>query len=218
MQAALFSARKNRLARIAASAGSSGPDGGVTVWNASDETGVAVTGNGLIATTSTFNFNGIRATPLKSLSGTGKFYFEIACNGLFSDSRSSIGFGDGSATNGQGEGNAAHTAGINEAGTLIQSAGFDTITVTLGPITGQTLGFAVDLGNKLWWVTYDGVHWNAGGTANPTTGLGGVQWTTQLTTSIAPMVTIIDNGASATLNCGQKVFTHTKPSGFSAWG
>lgn len=188
-----------------------------TTWNPSDKTsGITLSGGNLIATANTFNFNGMRGTTSKDNVTGGAFYFEVTCNGSFSDGRSFIGFG--LATAGLGTTNSsASLGGINEAGTNIQVAGFDPRTVALGAFPSKTYGVAIDITNKKYWFTSDGTTWNAGGTANPATGVGGGTWTIQLGAPIFIMGSIIDTGAAMTLNPGPSSFLYTIPSGFVAW-
>lgn len=184
-----------------------------TTWNPADQTGIDFSGGNLVASGHSFNFNGMRSTTSKS---SGVQYFEVTCNGSFSDSRSCIGFGLSTATLGQTNAN-GNAGGINEAGTNIQVAGFDPRTVSLGAFPNKTYGVVLDIDSKKYWFTGDGITWNTGGTDNPSTGLGGATWTTQLAGPIFIMGSIIDAGATMTLNTGASAFAYSLPVGATAW-
>lgn len=188
-----------------------------TIWNASDKTS-GITVSSELATANQFNFNGVRSTNGKTIASGGKFYYELTCNGAFSDARSYIGFAGNTAVLGA-EPNSAHVASLNKAGTQMVVAGFAPITVAFGAITSKTFGVAVDFTAKKWWMTTDGINWNAGGTADPTTGVGADTWTSQFAadTTFHIATTIIDNTASVTLNAGNSAFAFGAPSGFDPW-
>src|SRR5674476_176250 len=186
---------------VFAGVGSTGTFGGTT-WNPSDKTGIDLSGGDLIASGHSFSFNGMRSTNPKSLTETGKFYFEIACNSAFSDARSIIGFATESAALGSYAPGNNYLATYNKDGTNMDVAGFDLISTTQGAWNGKTVGVAIDFGNKKWWITLDGTTWNACGTANPATGVGSVFWTTQFSSGTGFYIqgTIIEAGATMTLN------------------
>lgn len=187
-----------------------------TTWNPADETGITLTGGNLIATASSFNFNGVRSTTKKS-AGSGKWYFEITTNAAFSDSRSCIGWSQlGSALNSMAINLSCY--GVNEAGTACESAGFDPVATSLGNLNSRVMGFALDMMTPqgAWWVTYDGTTWVAGGTANPATGVGGVGVGSTTPPDLYITAALIDSGCSATLNTVGG-FTHSVPAGFVAW-
>jgi hypothetical protein len=192
-----------------------------TTWNASDKSAaITLSGGNLIATGTSFNFNGMRSNTSKNLATeTGKYYFEVTCNASFSDSRSAIGFATGAASLGSTPAS-AHIGGVTKPGTVVEAAGFDPITTTLGAFTSKTVGVAMDFANLRYWITEDGSTWNAGGTANPATGVGFGLWQVASFPTTSGMFiygTIIDNGAAMTLNAGASAFVFTKPTGFSAW-
>lgn len=80
--------------------------------------------------------------------------------------------------------------------------------------TGTTAGFAFDFAHGLW-VTTNGTTWNAGGTANPTTGVGASTWT-----GVTPLypTEFAGLGNGQTFNFGASAFHWTLPTGFtSGW-
>lgn len=188
-----------------------------TTWNPADETGIDFSGGNLVATGHSFSGNGVRSTNPKSLTGSDRVYFEITCNSSFSDARSLLGVGDDSSVLGVLP-PAFHQVTLNEPGTNVSVSGSGT-SVSLGDFNGRTFGVAVDIGNQKFWITSDGFTWNAGGTADPSTGLGAAVWaTTDLNGSnLYIMATIVDTGSSMTLNTGNSTFAYTVPTRFAAW-
>lgn len=190
-----------------------------TTWNPSDKSAtINLSGGNLVATGASFNFSGVRSTSGKNLVTGGKFYFEISCNGSFSDVRSWLGFAGNLASLGAIP-SSSHTASLNKPGTTMEVAGFNPIAVALGAFGSNTYGVAVDFSAKEWWATSDGINWNAGGASDPATPGTGDFWTTQLSTDTTGHIccTIIDSGAAMTLNAGASAFAYPLPSGFVAW-
>jgi hypothetical protein len=189
-----------------------------TTWDSGQKTaGITLSGGDLVATSTTFNFNGVRSINGKTIASGGKYYFEVACNNSFSDNRSYVGFCGDLCTNGA-QYNSAHNAGLNKPGTQM-TAGFTPIATTFGVINNQTFGVAIDIPNKRFWVTNDGSTWNAGGTADPVGNVGGCEWTTIFNTDTTLHISccIIDIGAEMTLNVGNTSFAYAVPAGFDAW-
>lgn len=146
---------------------------------------------------------------------SGKFYFEWT---------SDIGNG---GDNGIGIGTPASTyPGLGASATVgalvFRSGSFyvnGTSLAGLGVLAnGNVLGFAVDFTNHLIWaknITQAGL-WNASGTANPATGIGGF---TLPSGSFLPAVSFsASTTGQATLNAGASSFIGAVPSGFtSGW-
>jgi hypothetical protein len=95
--------------------------------------------------------------------------------------------------------------------------------VTTGKNLGTTavndvFGFAIDLTARLAWIRRNAGTWDADGTANPATGVGGVVVEAG---SFAPAVRFSNStpvNAAVTGNFGQSAFTQTVPAGFtSGW-
>lgn len=80
--------------------------------------------------------------------------------------------------------------------------------------TGSIIGVAVDATNKRVWFTLNGTTWNAGGTANPATGVGYIDLSTT-SGSLYPFVEPYDNGSAFWANFGQVTTTYSIPSGYS---
>jgi hypothetical protein len=83
---------------------------------------------------------------------------------------------------------------------------------------GSTVGIAVDMDARLAWFRR-GAIWNAGGAADPATGVGGVVVGAG---SFMPFVSFAGTGTAAndayTMNCGASAFVNAIPAGFtSGW-
>jgi len=82
--------------------------------------------------------------------------------------------------------------------------------------SGDVLGMAVDLTAKLVWYRVGAGSWNAGGTANPATGVGG--WDISLYTGTPHHLVVSgDTGMVTTVNFGGTAFANTAPAAFIAW-
>jgi len=79
---------------------------------------------------------------------------------------------------------------------------------------GNTVGVAVDFTNKLIWFCTSGGEWNGSGTANPSTGTGGLAYTN---TGLMYLAVATDEACVMTANFDGS-FVTTCPSGFNAWG
>jgi hypothetical protein len=90
--------------------------------------------------------------------------------------------------------------------------------VAIGSITsGMVIGIAVDLtANLIWFRTAS--NWNAGGTANPATGVGGISISAVAGTLFPTFGGGSTNTQVSTANFGASAFAQSVPSGFSIWG
>ena len=89
---------------------------------------------------------------------------------------------------------------------------------TWGPAyaTGNVVGMAVDLTAKKVWYRVNGGAWNAGGSADPATGVGG--WDVSTYTGATHYVIASgDSGGVTTANFGATSFAATAPAGYMAW-
>lgn len=209
LQAGLYYARKNRLARIAASV-NPGPPVASTTFNSADEaTGIVLSNGKLTATLSSGGNAGVRGTTSHS---TGKWYLEY------------------SAINNQGSG--FGLLGFANALYVLNSNNIDSTSIAVRQFGGinpsgsmgsapdsHVLGCAIDLTAKLVWFRYDNGEWNASGTANPATGVGGIDISGDAGPWF-PLAAFQNVGASptATLNCGQNAFANAAPATFAEWG
>lgn len=166
-------------------------------WNGADQSPlISLSNNNLTATSSSAVAQNVRSTTSRA---SGKVYFEIFINTI-----------------------TAHTTiGLSNVNNSLISM---PITVNaMGYIPTDTsgiLGFAFDLGQKLYWVTTPaqrnlGHNWNNSSTADPIKGIGGVPFSV-----IGPyFLTFYDDlgGAVVTVNFGTTVFNRAAPTGFSGW-
>ncbi|MDN4982304.1 hypothetical protein QY049_03580 [Bradyrhizobium sp. WYCCWR 13022] len=193
-----------RRARSAASGGGTTP----TTWNAGDSTNVTLTGSNLIATVGSGS-GGVRG--VASLS-TGKYYFEYTYAIHTNSFNTGIALASASVTGSTGTGIAYVTrssGGIFVNGTDSGSA--------LGLIAqGAVVGIAVDFSaNLIWFRIAPSGAWNGDGSANPATGVGGVDISS---ISSGPLFPIFfgASGDAVTANFGATSFTGSVPSGFSS--
>ena len=84
------------------------------------------------------------------------------------------------------------------------------------PTTGSVIGIAVSNDNKQFWARLNGGNWNGSGTANPTTGVGGIALPTK--SFVSPWVFMSVSGIAITGNFGGSAFAFAAPAGFtSGW-
>ena len=149
---------------------------------------------------------------------TGKYYFEFA---IAQAANSDVTFGLVNATESLGPLNPGFTA--NSAAGYSNSGNFVINSLTIGTIpilfTAHTVGVAVDLGAGLIWIrdTPTPGTWNAGGTANPATAVGGLSLATLSGPYFAAASVYSVTGNSATANFGATGYVATAPSGFGNW-
>jgi endoglucanase len=192
-----------------------------TVWKSTDKSAsIVITNNGLTAASVGGVAQSVRSSTSKS---SGKVYFEALLNSVTNDI--AIGIANaafnlaaplelGSDANGVGyyPVSPAQYVYVNNIGTGAGNA----------DVSGAIVSIAIDLTAKLFWVTSPAIRafgntWNSSATANPATGVGGVNISAL---AAGPyFVTFNDDigGASATLNFGASTFSRTVPSGFSGW-
>lgn len=203
--------------------GGGGPPPSTTTFNPSD-TGTLMTlsGGNLVATGGSGSNPNAGMTRSIASHSTGKFYSEHA---ITADTATSFGFGFGVA-------NASQTLNGTDSTRLGNTANGICAYSSSGDVfyngsnvggcpnftTGAVVGMAVDLGAQLFWVTVDGTNWNAGGTANPATGVGGYSFS-GLTGAVFAAIDISADGSAgtATANFGATSYAFTPPSGFGNW-
>ncbi len=87
----------------------------------------------------------------------------------------------------------------------------------LGP--GDIVGIAVDLNAGLFWARANADPWNANGSADPATGIGGFAFPSGITSgAVYAALSIYLEFTYSTVNFGSSAFTQTIPSGYSPWG
>jgi hypothetical protein len=153
---------------------------------------------------------------------TGKVYFEVTWNTP----------GSGSADTAVGIANSsfrtAKEPGYDDGGNAIGALNNNEIAINSSSkgnwsivSANDVTAFAVDLGNTLFWakdITESG-NWNANGSANPATGVGGITFSSLGAGPFFVAIGAFPSGTGQlTVNFGATSFTGTVPSGFSAWG
>ena len=151
----------------------------------------------------------------------GKFYFEMQTQismaaGTFLGITKSpfTNFGSGA----QLTNTTSVQTGVAGGSAVIFTNGVNT-AIDLGPpALGDRLCFAIDLTARLAWIRANGGNWNASGTADPATGVGGV--TVKPALGFCPHVRFGISTVSTdtvTANFGASAFAHSIPAGFVAW-
>lgn len=155
-----------------------------------------------------------------STATTGKFYYEALVNANDQVLYSVIGVALRDVDT-EHMYAAAHGIGVAGGGEIILNGANNT---ALGATTvGQTVCLAIDLGAKLFWARINGGNWNASSTANPATGVGGIDISSVFNGTVAsPMMSASSSGAgvgstSFTANFGATAYSFTAPAGFSNW-
>ena len=183
-----------------------------TTWNPSDKSStVTLTGSNLIATATTGSNGGVRTVDAHN---SGKYYWEITYTTVNTNSLTTglaLVTADLTFASATGFTNLARLNGnINVNGVASGSS----LGAAVAP--SSKVGIAVDLTAKLIWfrITPAG-NWNGSGTANPATGVGGVNISVVATAAMYPFMSGVSSDA-VTANFGDSAFTGAVPSGFTA--
>lgn len=180
-------------------------------WNPADVSNVTLSGGNLIATASGTS-SGVRG--LLSYN-SGKLYWEYTLN-TAANTNTSVGIAVSSASLAAGPLSVGN-ASLARSGTINVNNVYT--GVTLGARSnGDVIGIAVDLNAGLFWMRVaPSGNWNASGTANPVTGVGGLSLSVLAYASgVYPYFGPATGSEQATANFGASAFTGTAPSGFSA--
>lgn len=177
----------------------------LTTWNPADKAaGITLSGGNNIATGSTGN-NSVRGTTSHA-AAAGKYYLEfntisqVGGSGVIGIENASVGLTT----------NSTNSMGISPSGS------FPGGTLGASP-AGKVIGMAVDFVNlKIWW-RYDLGSWNANGSADPATNVGGVSFSAMSGGTTSFPFVFLQNGGAVTINTDSTAFAHTAPSGFTPW-
>lgn len=188
-----------------------------TTWNPSDRLATALTNANLTATGTvpgTANYGAVRSVGLQT---TGKYYWEYTPSVL---NEVSTGFGIANATVSLPTGTSLYANGCAlRFNGHVWLNGVDSGIITGGNIsTGGSARscFALDMTNKLLWVRGGAAtQWNNGGTANPVTGVGGLDISAITSTGICAAFFSASTDA-CTANFGDTAFSGAVPSGFTS--
>jgi hypothetical protein len=155
----------------------------------------------------------VRATRPRT---TGKFYFEAAWFGGVSGNQH-IGLCDATTImNGSPD---THSFTQSSSGQMYLGGTFTGVTGVAWAAAGQFCRVAVDLDARLFWIGAVGQPWNASGTADPATGVGGTAFPAALTAGVPlyPMSYLYQTPSILELNCGATAFNGVVPNGFATW-
>lgn len=200
------------------------PGGGTTTWDPTNKGFYAVLSNGNLTDTcdATCAANATSYTGVRSITNhsAGKYYFELTINTASSGGDVCVGFINGSGTldnNWAGTGtNGTCSFGNSTSGWYISGASTGT---SVAFAQGDTIGLALDATGKLGWirnVTAAPSTWNAGGTADPAAGLGGISLAAITGPYYATSGLYLHNGNQVTANFGPS-YAATAPTGFGNW-
>jgi hypothetical protein len=181
-------------------------------FNGTPSAGVVMSNGNLTATHGTINpSTGVSSASLLS---AGKYYFEVIVQ-VTTTSANAMGIMSAGSTFGTTDVQTLWTSLNLGPSTIIWSNGLSTGKNLGAAAVGDVFGFAVDLTARLAWVRRNNGSWNNDGTANPTTGVGGVVIGAG---SFAPAVKFTNGAATDafTGNFGASAFANPVPSGFTA--
>lgn len=189
-------------------------------WDAATVASVTLSGGDLVATNSgTTSTNQGAMVPVASGKTSGKYYFENTFTTLVAGNNIGIGIGDPASTY-SNMGNSATTGVVAyKTGTVWANGSASGVVFSVWA-TSQTMGLAVDLDNRSFWVrNAPSGNWNNSGTANPATNTGGISIPAG---TMVPFITFGGTGGVAnnilSANFGASSFTGAVPSGFtSGW-
>jgi hypothetical protein len=195
----------------------SGGGGAATTLDPSNKFGVTLSGGNLVATSGSVtadNKNAARATVSHS---SGKYYVEAVCHpnqvittfNSIGIVNSTFAFGTDSFMAG------AHAINWRDNGDIqATDNGVYAAFSSSWFADPSTLGFAIDIDNKLVWGTLDGITWTNSGV--PAAGTGGTSITIT-GTDFWFCVGLAEKSCAFTANFGGSAYTFTKPTGFSNW-
>jgi hypothetical protein len=153
---------------------------------------------------------------------SGKYYFEVTLTAVNLDGQG-VGFGDGTVTTNELIGSQTTSVTWKFSNGEIRRA--NPLTTIYTAAAGDIVAVAVDFDAKLIWYRKKtgGTtnNWNNSGTANPATGVGGIDVTAGIgdpfTGPFWPMFTMEITGDNITANFGGSAYAMTAPSGFGNW-
>jgi hypothetical protein len=182
-----------------------------TAWNPADKTGITLSNSDRTATSTAFNYNGVRAINPKHIADAEKVYVEFTLSGC-TDSRDTVGFTILTKTLGSND-YAQEATVIGEDGVMSPSGGSLT-----GGINNKTVGAAIDLGAKKIWYTVDGATWWGGSSPDPATNSGGAAFGAgHGSNDLYLYATIISDHGVVTLNAGKQPLAFAPPAGFTTY-
>lgn len=186
-----------------------------TTWDPSDiDPGITLSPDKLTATSGA-GFAYALAKAIASHS-TGKFYHETTFSTFTSNNQVGIGLAAATVGNsGTPLGAGADSVAYNFSTNFVINSSSLGNGAAWG--AGDVLGCAVDLGAKLLWVRVNAGLWNNSGTANPATGVGGINISSLAAVAYFPAITLVNTGDVAVANFGATAYANAAPAGFVNW-
>jgi hypothetical protein len=190
--------------------GSTGPGAVLSTWNPLDKSAAVTLSNNNLTAQNTSGASGVRSTNSYT---TGKWHFSITHTTAGNNGNTCSGVATAGAN--------ISFPGANNVGVRCTTGdvianGFT--VATLGAVTiGSVLDFEVDLVNQTMWARLNGGNWNASGTANPATNIGGFSISFFGTAAVFAWASFGDTLAVQVANFGAAPFTYAISSGFTPW-
>lgn len=188
-----------------------------TVWSTTDKANIVLANRNLAAGPGDFHESGVRAEGQRS---TGKYYWEYTC--FWTSAQTNVGVANLSASlTGTVGGFPTNNAAVvwQSGGNIWVNSAQPSGTPALGTrASGDIIGVAIDLDNKLiWFRVAPSGNWNGSGTANPATTTGGVS-ISAISTPVCPLFATYTfaNADSVVANFGDSTFSGAVPSGFAS--
>jgi hypothetical protein len=186
----------------------------LTTWNPSDKSANILLSNSNLTVGTNSGVDGaVRSTLSKA---AGKGYFEFTGSG-FIGVDSSVGIATGAAS-------LSNIGPTSTGGALVYASGAiwfngSSMGINIGGLGSGTICIAIDITGGLFWARNGSGNWNNSGTANPATGVGGINVSALFpTNAVFAVVTCqFNQDPLATANFGASAFAQSIPSGFTAW-
>ena len=183
-----------------------------TTWNPADKVASLTLSNGNLTVTSTLLTDAaVRAVGSAT---TGKYYWEVTFNTIIDASEAGTGVIPLSTIlTSVGIGNTGAGGGAANGAIFVNTA---FIGINSAISAGGTMGLAFDAGAHLIWFRSSAAgQWNASGTANPATGVGGANLGAA-GVALYPYFRATKSGEVITANFGPAGFVGTVPAGFTS--
>jgi hypothetical protein len=174
-------------------------------WNPADKQANTTLSNGNLTATSSSQLGGARATHTSNK----KKYFEYTITRATAFNEH--GFATLAKSFGQDLGTSDSISASYYPGQLkIYYASGNFVTAP-NAVSGDVIGFALDIPNHLFWVHKNGTWMNSG---NPANGINGLDYV--FTAAPYPMC-LLESSDASTINAGGSAFAYAPPAGFYAW-
>jgi len=184
-----------------------------TTWNPSDKSASITLSNANLTAAQNTTNGGVRS--VQSVTG-GKYYWEVTMT-TWSQSQTMVGVASPTCVLSSVASSALQCAMVQQGGSMFVNGSPQGPTLP-GCTTGAVICIAVDVSAALTWFRVGAAgQWNASGTANPATGVGGFSISSITSAGIFALWAAATYGPDAgTANFGGSAFVGTPPSGFTA--